>query len=106
MSTRTVASRALDALLVINALNSPTRGRGALDVPRAASQLSQHYLDTSGDNQLSAIDALLVINALNARRPTGSGEGESVVTSAPSVAKPLTPAKAPPLSTPHGTKRF
>ncbi len=57
---------ALDALLVINALNSgtqgalPTDGVGKADGPR---------IDVSGDNFLSPLDALRVINRLN-------GEGE------------------------------
>ncbi len=72
---------ALDALLVINALNSPTRGRGPLNVPRDFTQLTQHYLDTSGDNQLTALDALQVINQLNTRRSSAAGEGESAVRS-------------------------
>lgn len=60
---------ALDALLVINAINSltpgqtgvlPTDGVGKADGPR---------IDVSGDNVLTALDALQVINRLN-------GEGE------------------------------
>ncbi len=57
---------ALDALLVINALNSnqnsalPTDGVGKADGPR---------IDVTGDNFLSPLDALRVINHLN-------GEGE------------------------------
>ena len=63
---------ALDALLVINALNSTTARRGALTVPRELDQLRLFDIDTSGDNQLTPLDALLVINSLAARR--GAGE--------------------------------
>ncbi len=64
---------AFDALLVINALNSPTIGKGPLTTPREFDQLALFYLDTSGDNSLSALDALLVINKLNSK-PSGEGE--------------------------------
>jgi len=64
---------ALDALLVINALNSTATGRGPLSVPRELEQLNLFYVDTSGDNALSPLDALLVINKLTADR----GEGEA-----------------------------
>lgn len=66
---------ALDALLVINALNSSTIGRGPLSVPRELAQLSLHFIDTSGDNALSPLDALLVLNGLDA-----GGEGEVAAT--------------------------
>jgi hypothetical protein len=54
----------LDALLVINRLNS---GGGLTGT-------APPYLDVSGDGTLAAIDALMVINYLNAR---GTGEGEA-----------------------------
>ncbi len=66
---------ALDALLVINALGSPSLGRGSLRVPRELSDLSFFDVDTSGDNNLTPLDANLVLNALSNR--SGSGEGES-----------------------------
>ncbi len=57
---------ALDALLVINALNTGTVGElEGPDIGKANGPL----LDVSGDNSLSALDALQVINRLN-------GEGE------------------------------
>ncbi len=64
---------ALDAMLVINALNSTATGRGPLSVPRELEELKLFYIDTSGDNVLSPLDALLVINKLTADR----GEGEA-----------------------------
>jgi hypothetical protein len=54
----------LDALLVINRLNS---GAGLVGT-------APPYLDVTGDGTLSALDALEVINYLNAR---GTGEGEA-----------------------------
>jgi hypothetical protein len=67
---------ALDALLVINALNSPSIGRGPLSTPRELNQLSLFYIDTNGDNALSPLDALLVLNELEA----AAGEGEAAPT--------------------------
>ena len=84
---------ALDALLVVNSLNSPQLGRGALSTPREFEQLSLFYIDTSGDNELSPLDALLVINKLIADR---NGEGESqVATPVTSNEVPATPAASP-----------
>ncbi len=80
---------ALDALLVINALNSPTIGKGPLSTPREFDQLALFYLDTSGDNELSPLDALLVLNKLNSR---SSGEGEL-------LSSPLSTTTAPPALT-------
>lgn len=62
------AVSALDALLVINAVNSGESG--ALPPVEAGKMADGPLLDTSGDNHLSAIDALKVINFLN-------GEGET-----------------------------
>lgn len=62
---------ALDALLVINYLNS--------DQPRnlvGSSVPSSPYVDVSGDERVSALDALLVINHLNQRIGSGEGEGD------------------------------
>ncbi len=66
---------AIDALIVINAINDKTANlpRGNLRVPRELADLALFDVDTSGDNVLSPLDAALVINALN----SGSGEGES-----------------------------
>ena len=74
---------AIDALLVVNALSSPSLGRGNLRVPRELSDLNFADVDTNGDNALSPIDATLVINALSNR---GSGEGESARSSSPDAA--------------------
>lgn len=58
----------LDALLVINYLNS-----GNLPDVAVAEGAGGHFLDVSGDNLISPIDALLVINYLNSfnRLPGG-----------------------------------
>jgi hypothetical protein len=59
----------VDALFVINALN--TGGRGEL----AGSGVPTFpYVDVNGDGVLSPVDALLIINHLNQQR--GGGEGE------------------------------
>jgi choice-of-anchor C domain-containing protein len=50
----------LDALVVINAINS----RGAWSSLGVRSPLN-YYLDTNGDNSLSPLDALTVINGIN-----------------------------------------
>jgi hypothetical protein len=62
----------LDALHVINALN--TRGAGRLPVPLTPNDMPPPLLDTNGDNFVSPLDALLVINYLNTSR---NGEGEA-----------------------------
>jgi VCBS repeat-containing protein len=59
----------IDALLVINLLNSA--GPGALPGRNPPIPV-QPFVDTNGDSSLTALDALLVINAINA----GTGEGE------------------------------
>ncbi len=56
----------IDALLVINELNSQSRG----------SSSTAHNLDTNRDGFVTPIDALLIINELNSRSGSGSGEGE------------------------------
>ncbi len=65
----------LDALIVINRLNSV--GPGKLPPPVTA-QLSPPFFDTSGDNEATAFDVLLVINHLNAAAATAAGEGEGM----------------------------
>jgi len=64
---------ALDALVIINRLNST----GAQDLPPpTASQLTPPFYDCNGDNQVTALDALQVINFLNGVSSAGVGEGE------------------------------
>lgn len=66
----------LDALVVINALNS--HWETAVDNPvRAAATFGESKVDTSGDAILSAMDALLVINALNLAKTSGEGEANT-----------------------------
>jgi hypothetical protein len=65
----------VDALLVINYLNTPGRGNLPSGSPPP-------FLDVSGDNKISPEDALIVINALNSRV---SGEGEASVKRTPAV---------------------
>ncbi len=64
----------LDALLIINILNSV--GRGPAATIMAGYIGPAQYPDTNGDNQISPLDALLIINYLNARSGAGEGEGE------------------------------
>ncbi len=59
----------LDALLIINLLNS--RGLGPLD----SSVSTPPFVDVTGDGNITPLDALTVINFLNANG--GGGEGES-----------------------------
>lgn len=56
---------AIDALLIINSLNSP--GDKSLSVPTILKVGTFEYIDTNGDNFVTAIDALPVVNALNAK---------------------------------------
>lgn len=78
----------LDALLVINFLNS---GLSADDV--AAGEGTGFYFDVSGDNLVSPIDALLVINHLNAAvAPAFSGSAEGEHAPQATVESPVTPA--------------
>jgi len=64
---------ALDALVIINRLNST----GAQDLPPpTTSQLTPPFYDCNGDNQVTALDALQVINFLNGVASAGAGEGE------------------------------
>ncbi len=67
----------LDALLVINSLNTEGPRKLPASLPDPFEPV--RYLDCNGDGSLSAIDALLVINFLNTRV---SGEGESINASA------------------------
>jgi hypothetical protein len=63
----------LDALLVINVLNS--RGAGELD---GSGIVAPPYIDVTGDRMLTPLDVLVVINHLNANTGAG-GESEQVV---------------------------
>ncbi len=63
---------AIDALLVINGLNS----RMVLTPELPDPFIPVAYVDVNGDGFLTPIDALLVINELNS---PGSGEGEAIV---------------------------
>lgn len=63
---------AIDALLVINQLNTGKGGR--LDPPPPGNNV---FYDTSSDNFVTAIDALLVINYINTH-PGGEGEFTSL----------------------------
>jgi hypothetical protein len=71
----------IDALLVINALNS----MGSIELPSPSEENAPPpYIDVNGDNILSAIDALLVINELNAAAAAeGEPETPTVATSVP-----------------------
>lgn len=61
----------IDALVVINALNSELGGR-----LQERAVLTAPYYDVNGDNFLSSIDALIVINEVN--ELTQAAEGESI----------------------------
>ncbi len=65
---------ALDALLIINYINSD----GASNIP-PDSNPAFGWLDSSKDNTVTALDALLVINEIN----NPGGEGEQALTELP-----------------------
>jgi hypothetical protein len=72
----------VDALMVINVLNSGLHGPSFRSAGTlAAAVFAGPYYDTSGDTFISPLDALNVINYLNSHRP-GSGEGEAAGSSA------------------------
>ena len=70
---------AIDALLVINQIN--TQGTGPLADPTPGNEPppagDKPFVDVNGDGQLSPIDSLLVINFLNSAG-SNQGEGEAV----------------------------
>lgn len=74
----------LDALIVINALNSG--GSGSL--PRTPGDEAPPFLDVSGDNFFSPLDAILVINFLNSAPAEGEPDDTLAATPAKSLASP------------------
>ena len=64
----------IDALSIINYLNSLPPGTHTKVEPTAAIGKPYGYLDTSGENDIAPLDALLVINHLNAIKAIGEGE--------------------------------
>ena len=62
----------IDALVIINELNSTQSGPLPVPVPERAPPM---YYDTNGDNFITPIDVLIVINFLNMN---ASAEGESI----------------------------
>lgn len=62
----------IDALLVINYLNDPTKPK-TLTLPHVA---APPYVDVDGDGFVAPKDVLFIINYLNTLPPKGSGEGE------------------------------
>jgi len=71
---------ARDVEIVINEINA----RGASDLPVAAEQTPQVFLDVSGDNRLTPLDVLQLVNRLNTEdngeaEPTPAGDQSSEV---------------------------
>ncbi|MCY2977661.1 MAG: putative Ig domain-containing protein [Planctomycetota bacterium] len=64
----------LDALVVINALNS----RGASSDLGARQNRLDSYLDTNGDRSMSPLDALIVINELNRNDRTSDNASQRI----------------------------
>ena len=64
----------LDALVVINALNS----RGASSDLGARQNRLDSYLDTNGDRSMSPLDALIVVNELNRSDRTSDLSNERI----------------------------
>jgi hypothetical protein len=62
---------AIDALLIINYLNS-----GQPRFLPDSDYVAPLFIDVNGDERVSALDALLVINHLNSRSSGGGSEGE------------------------------
>jgi hypothetical protein len=76
----------LDALLVINRLNSGAVAAGGSGSGAEGESSPKLYYDVTGDRVISPLDALLVINHLNA--PNGgasAAEGESAITLGPQI---------------------
>lgn len=67
----------LDALLIVNELNS----QGAGNLPNSVTNRNElfGFVDPSGDGFLSALDVLLVVNQLNGSQAAAEGEGEGEV---------------------------
>lgn len=84
----------LDALLVINWLNSHDRSQ---PLPKPSESLHPlPYFDVNGDGIVSPLDALLVINRLNRDRSSGSeGEVGGLLESARSPVLTLRPSPVP-----------
>ncbi|MFG0289801.1 MAG: Ig-like domain-containing protein [Rhodopirellula sp. JB044] len=66
----------LDALIIINQLNSGVTEAEAGSRVRIQATAGDYFIDVNGDTKLTAVDALQVINELN-RLDTFGGEGES-----------------------------
>lgn len=75
---------ALDALLIINYLNT-SQPRFLPD----SNLVPPPYLDVNGDERVSAVDALLVINYLNDRSSGGGAEGEASTGQVAAASAPL-----------------
>lgn len=80
----------LDALLVINRLNSG--GSGPLPVPPTSEQFPPPYYDVSKDNLVTPLDALMVINYINNGGASGEAEGEARLLPESTVASTSRPA--------------
>ena len=75
----------IDALLIINELNS---GRAGSLFGRVT-EVPPLYIDVNGDGNVTAFDALLVINALNSGSAgTGEGEGQALAAEEPLFGAP------------------
>ena len=68
---------ALDALIIVNRLNST--GSGVLPTPTAGGFTEFFYYDTNGDGSAAPVDVIRVVNFLNNPLNNTEGEGASVV---------------------------
>ena len=92
----------LDALLVINALNTGMK----LPVPSGGEgegEVRHYYYDVNGDGRLSPIDALRVINRLNSA--DGEGESASVTPTTMSRSDQVSLSATPPSRTSRTSSR-
>ena len=93
----------IDALILINQLNSQNRSRSLdFDSQATGEDAPHYYVDVDGDGSLSPLDALSVINYINnAPRVTqdsllayAGGEGEATFANTVELATPLITGKA------------
>ncbi|TWT91818.1 Dockerin type I repeat protein [Neorhodopirellula pilleata] len=82
---------AVDALRVINRLNSLDQTDGGNDDPSTTASQPMSFEDVNGDGSISAVDALRVINHLNAQdgRAGSTAQSEPIPVSPPFPALPL-----------------
>ncbi len=87
----------LDALIIINKLNSLPPDDPSGSLPPARPSDGSYYYDVNGDSFVSPLDVLLIINHLNAY---GSGEGEAAASAWTQLDAEVQPAVPPQATSP------